>query len=1306
MLDGLEGIMDLAAASGEDLGRTSDIVTDALTAFGLEAKDSGHFADILAAASTNANTNVSMMGETFKYAAPIAGALGYSAEDTAEAIGLMANSGIKASQAGTSLRTIMTNLSKEFKISGENLGEVTIQTTNADGTMRSFSDIIDDTRLCFSQLTEAEKVNTAKTLVGKNAMSGFLALMNSGEGDVTKLRTAIENCNGAAGQMADTMQDNLQGKLTLFNSAMEGLGIALYNYFSGPLQDVVEFATGLISGITELITPQKTELETFIDDIAKANEQVESSIEHAQQTVEGGHAKEAEIEGYKDILTDILDNCAQFNRVDLSDGKFAIVNAAGEIVAEGFASIDQALEETNGNLEDFAPTGIGTEVIRQKIDEITGESSGCLGYISKKAEEVEMDLVDFAPEGINYSKISEGTTAVIQCFDEAGNKVDSFSEKIDSTGNITANFEGVENPTNAVIKILTDAGEQVGEFETTIQGTGNINIDLSKAQGGVGEFIDYLDGTQENTDAFKSRLEDAGGEFPTDGATGSVDSIITYFDENGNEITDFRSNIEEIGKEFDTSGITVSLNTIKEAGDTVYTITDEFAKFQISTIVDALSGSVDGLAEAWNRETGELNAANAEIESWLSNAQQAAMQTALQDAMTELYSARAEALIEVAKANAAVSEAEREFDEWTNKNNESMIATGDTYGEYYAKTLEAEEALRKANDQQEIANENLAKSNEEYNITNKALKELGPVIKEANAEAENANKTQEEAQQALADTQEELGETGTATEDLATKTDEASEKLVAAYTKIKESVHDTAYSAMNAWSEMAKADDITVDQMITNMEKNIARTQEWENNMKVIAQSIGQGFPQELYDELLETGPGKMDQAVSELADICRDPTSEKFKELGDVWIARANEATRAEENLAPFHSTGQAIGAKVEEGLESKQQDFNNAASGLVKTGADSATNAAGDFEQVGEEAATKTQTSVEQNEQQAIDAMEGMVEKGRDAANQMASDFYVTGQQIPQKLRNGINDALNWAEKGAQGMIDAARKIVEENQEGFKDDGRDSVASFRSGFGDNIGEAEDAARELVDRVSSEMESLQGNLESAASQAMQAMANAISSEGAQVPQNVYDICINAKDNAEGYQGEFETAGYNMAIGLATGINNGASTAIEAAKTMAYNALISAKYELGIASPSKEFMEIGGYADEGMALGFERGRGRVEQEAIKAARSALDAAQREMTGYTDLTANVNVSGMRELENMVNINASVDGVTSAIREITGSMQALTRLADSLSNPQAPNVTVIIGNREFKGYIVNTAIEGMGQRQRSLMRGVGA
>lgn len=239
MISGIDGIMNLAAASGEDLATTSDIVTDALTAFGLTAADSGHFADILAAASSNANTNVSMMGETFKYCAPIAGALGFSAEDTAEAIGLMANAGIKSSQAGTALRTIMNNLAGDVKISGQAIGDVTIATTNADGSMRSLSDILADCRAAFGGLTESEKAQAAESLVGKNAMSGFLALMNAAPADIEKLSGAIDNCDGTAEKMAATMQDNLMGQLTILKSQLEELAISFGEMLMPAIRSIV-----------------------------------------------------------------------------------------------------------------------------------------------------------------------------------------------------------------------------------------------------------------------------------------------------------------------------------------------------------------------------------------------------------------------------------------------------------------------------------------------------------------------------------------------------------------------------------------------------------------------------------------------------------------------------------------------------------------------------------------------------------------------------------------------------------------------------------------------------------------------------------------------------------------------------------------------------------------------------------------------------------------------------------------------------------------------------------------------------------
>ncbi|MDE5583713.1 MAG: phage tail tape measure protein [Ruminococcus sp.] len=255
MVSGLDGIMDLSAASGESLASVSDIVTDALTAFGLTAGDSAHFADVLAAASSNANTNVAMMGETFKYAAPVAGAFGFSVEDTAEAIGLMANSGIKASMAGTSLRRILTEMSHDIQLDGEKIHQFTVKTTNADGSMRNLSNILADLRIGWEKLSESEQAANATAIVGTTAMSGFLALMNSAPSDIEKLSEAIRNADGTAQGMASTMLDNLQGDKTLLESAIDGMKIAISKELNPALRDLTQYATSQIPKVQAVIEP-------------------------------------------------------------------------------------------------------------------------------------------------------------------------------------------------------------------------------------------------------------------------------------------------------------------------------------------------------------------------------------------------------------------------------------------------------------------------------------------------------------------------------------------------------------------------------------------------------------------------------------------------------------------------------------------------------------------------------------------------------------------------------------------------------------------------------------------------------------------------------------------------------------------------------------------------------------------------------------------------------------------------------------------------------------------------------------------
>lgn len=297
MLDGIGGIMNLAAASGEDLASVSDIVTDALTAFGMSASDSGHFADVLAQASSNANTNVAMLGESFKYVAPVCGSMGYNAEDASIALGLMANSGIKASQAGMTLKNAIVNMASPTKQMQGVMDQYGLSLQNADGSMKSLKEVMDMLRNKMGGLDQATQAAAASTLFGKESMAGMLAVINASDSDYQKLTDAIYNADGAAQQMADTMNDNLQGQITLLKSACEGLGIQLYESMDNPMKDIVKSANDMVSqlshafesggfeGLTEELGTVFAEIVSGISDYAPAL--IDASITVIQSFIKG-----------------------------------------------------------------------------------------------------------------------------------------------------------------------------------------------------------------------------------------------------------------------------------------------------------------------------------------------------------------------------------------------------------------------------------------------------------------------------------------------------------------------------------------------------------------------------------------------------------------------------------------------------------------------------------------------------------------------------------------------------------------------------------------------------------------------------------------------------------------------------------------------------------------------------------------------------------------------------------------------------------------------------------------------------------
>jgi TP901 family phage tail tape measure protein len=268
-LDGLPGVLNLAAAAGEALGTVSDIVTDAMTAFGLEAAQAGEFADVLAAASSSANTNVSMMGETFKYVAPLFGSLGYTVEDASLAVGLMANAGIKGSQSGTVLRGAISRLVKPTGDAAKRIAELGIQITDVEGNMLPFRNVMDQLRVKFANLTAEQQAQYAATIFGQEAMSGMLAIISASEADYNKLSSAIDNSTGAAQRMADEMQDNLQGRLTVLMSSIEGVALQLYDNMKPALDALVASIQKVVEWLGSL-SPETQKIIVAIAGVAAA----------------------------------------------------------------------------------------------------------------------------------------------------------------------------------------------------------------------------------------------------------------------------------------------------------------------------------------------------------------------------------------------------------------------------------------------------------------------------------------------------------------------------------------------------------------------------------------------------------------------------------------------------------------------------------------------------------------------------------------------------------------------------------------------------------------------------------------------------------------------------------------------------------------------------------------------------------------------------------------------------------------------------------------------------------------------------
>lgn len=502
MLNGIEGIMSLAAASGEDLATTSDIVTDALTAFGMKASDAGHFSDVLAQASSNANTNVGMMGETFKYVAPVAGALGYTAEDTALAIGLMANAGIKGSSAGTALRSMMSRLTKPTKEVQSAMNRLGISLTDDNGKMKSLNEVMTDLRNGFNGLSEAEAAELASSLAGQEAMSGLLAIVNASDDDFKKLERSIYNCDGAATRMAETMSDNLQGQITILKSGVEGLAISLYENMQAPCMEIVKTAQEMIQelqesfndgGLDSLVTTFGSILSRIVESVANAapdlinaaTSLVSSFCDSLKSSPSIGDAASSLITA---LVTGFF-SCAD----DIWTTAIVLAGKMADGLAEGAPQIAQAAARCAGDIVeciiDWAPDFIdaGKRIIEGIIQGISEEFpslgaflSGLFEGFTSTLEPILSGVVSIA-EGI-FGALSEADPATLEALGKAIGTIAAAMVTMHTAKAAAANIKGVVTAINSLSGGIKAA---IGVVPKLVEG-------FQLLSGGAGTFSEVL----------------------------------------------------------------------------------------------------------------------------------------------------------------------------------------------------------------------------------------------------------------------------------------------------------------------------------------------------------------------------------------------------------------------------------------------------------------------------------------------------------------------------------------------------------------------------------------------------------------------------------------------------------------------------------------------------------------------------------------------------------------------------------------------------------------------------------------------
>lgn len=1261
MIDGISGIMNLAAADGLDLATTSDIVTDALTAFGLAASDSTHFADVLATASSNANTNVSMLGESFKYVAPVAGAMKYSVEDVSKALGLMANASVKGSMAGTSLKTALSNLAAPTNKMKQAMKKYGISLTDSEGNMKSLDEVMKNLRESLGDLSEKEQTAAATTIFEKEAMAGMLAIVNASEEDYKKLSDAITNADGTAQKMADTMNDNLQGKITLAKSAIEGLGIQFY--------------------------------ETVEDDMKGA---VETGI------------------SYIDQLSDAFAN----------GGLEAAVDKSGDIIAELATKVAQAapdMVDASANLIQSFVDGIiknrkQLKVASQEI--VDALCDGLIKLLPKEMQEPVKKALSslqrtFKSGTSNLLKIGKSSLDLLcKVFDKLADNMDTVTPVVVTLVAAFKTFQVVNGPVSSVISIVAKLGSVSSETGLAV-GALNAVMNANPATliagaiallvGGLATYIATADRADESQDAFNKKMDELGAS--VEKTQNDLDSLKESMQNTSSSIGASTAPIEkwrdELGKVFDSTGkvkdgcedmANYILNQLNEEMGTSYSLT-----------ADGFIQDNEGIKQS-------IEDINKTIDEYVQSLKQKSLQEAVSTQYTEAIQKQSEAQGQLNQAqkeyNDALDEYAKAMDDWQNgdMSMDKLQTAYDNLTKTRGVLKETSKTAVEANTDVsglDAVMSKLAEGTPES--IQEALDMYAKIPVQASEAADGVAFSQQTIQQAISSIDytkmtegfqlavmqiEESG--GEIPVGLRSSINQALNEIDHLGPEGKESILNSIQLMMEGMSDQVPAFK-EVSSMLPEEALQAFRQYLIDSGAM---KATGKDYVVELEEGVSSETPNAVSvtqQVVEESADAIQQKASEKKPEVtnaGEELVSGISEgassvdtstvpAQKAQEAVDSATSTTESGEAKIQQAAQANAEAINN---GYEMT---DVTSSASDIGNESVQALIDAINSLNSSVQSASSAVGQAAKQGLKSAD-LSGVFGKQGSDAVAQISNNIKNNTGSVSNAASALGKASASGLKGVNLGsnFQSQAKNAASMFCAAIRGQTSSAVSATKSLGTCVANALSScnLGSNAQSQGRLFGSSFSSGIRGQNGSVSSASTAIGNSAKSALSGFGGSGYGIGTQFSNGIARGIRAGEGGVAAAAAAVANAAARAAKANLQIHSPSRVGGYIGRMFDKGIELNVEKGVSGIEK-AVENVTDVMKINPSELLSSMRGAFNSNIARIVS-EKAIRVSYMSGGDLQTGSSIDAN--TLSRIVDQLAErfaDEMENVSVKVGERSF-------------------------